>query len=263
MELRPFRSLRYSPHVIAERGLAALIACPANRATAGHAATPPAPENVLRLALPPGGDRGRASAAAQTLQSWKQAGILLSERRPGLWIYRQTIPRKPQPLVATLLIGLVRLGDTGPAGPIAPEPPDPRTPEERLGLRRALRADFEPSLLLTRAPLSGALSTTRRPDLSAENGVGVRHDAYRIHDYAQHVELQGLVKNAEVALAAGRDLWEAAREFEKDAAAEKLPGAKFKLCAILEDAFLREHPEATLPAVALGLFGVNLEDPVY
>lgn len=263
MELRPFRSLRFSPRVIAERGLAELIARPANRACAEPAANPAAPENILHLALPPSGDRGRASAAAQTLQSWRQAGILLSERRPGLWIYRQTIPGEPQPLVATLLVGLIRLGDAGTAGPFAAEPPDPRTPEERIALRRSMRADFEPSLLVTRAPLSGALSTTRRPDLSAENGAGVRHDAYRIYDYAQHVELQGLVKNAEVALAAGRDLWEAAREFEKDAAAEKLPGAKFKLCAILEDAFLREHREAALPAVALGLFGVSLEDPVY
>ena len=129
-------------------------------------------------------------------------------------------------------------------------------------MRRELRADFEPCLLVTRAPLSGALSTTRPADLSAEDGTGVRHDAHRIHDYAQHVELQGLLSNAAIELAGGRPLWETARAFEGDPAAEKLPGAKFKLCAILEEAALRERRPA-LPEIALGFFGVSLEDPVY
>lgn len=263
MELRPFRCLRFAPRVIAERGLAALIAPPANRAPLEAPADQAAPENILRLALAPRGDGGRPAAAARMLQGWMEAGVLLAERRPGLWIYRQTSPGQPAPIVATLLVGLVRLGAAGSAGTLPPEPADPRTPEERLAMRRALRADFEPCLLVTRAPLSGALSTTRRPDLSAVGGGGVRHDAYRVHDYAQHVELQGLVKSAEFVVAAGQPLWDAAQRLAEDPGAEKLPGAKFKLCAILEDSFVRENRGAPLPAVALGFFGVSLEEPVY
>ncbi len=263
MELRPFRSLRYSPRVIFERGLSALIAPPVGSASPSRPAGPPDEENILRLVLPPPGEEDRAAAAAATLGRWLAAGVLLHERRPGLWIYRQMIPRQPQPLVVSFLVGLVRTEAARSIEGLASESPDPRGGEERLAMRRALRADFEPCLLVTRAPLSGPLSTTRVPDLSAEDGAGIRHDAYRIHDYAQHVELQGLFKNAEVVVAAGRDLWETAREFESDPAAQKLPGARFKLCAILEEEFLREHRGAPLPAAALGLFGVSLEDPVY
>jgi hypothetical protein len=90
----------------------------------------------------------------------------------------------------------------------------------------------------------------------------VRHDAYRIHDYAQHVELQGLVKASPVAVAAGRPLWDAARAFEADPSSEKLPGAKYKLCALAEEAVLQDPRSARLDVV-LGLFGVSLEDPVY
>ena len=121
-------------------------------------------------------------------------------------------------------------------------------------------ADLEPSLLLTRAPISGALSTTRGPDLSAVTD-GVRHDAFRITDYAQHVELQGLVKNAEASLADGLDRYEAALQFSKAPAAAKLPGARYKLSAIADEQSFRDAGGE--PIVYAGLFGVALGDPVY
>jgi uncharacterized protein (DUF1015 family) len=62
----------------------------------------------------------------------------------------------------------------------------------------------------------------------------VRHDAFRFADFAEHVELQGLVKNAEAILADGEDLFEAAVEYSKDPEAAKFGGAKYKLCAIVE-----------------------------
>jgi hypothetical protein len=259
VELKPFRSLRYSPRVLFERGLSALIAAPAG---APGTPEPLSPENVLHVVLPPRGSAGRGAAAAQTLKGWIENGIVLRERRPGLWLYRQTIPGTPAPAIVSFLVGLVRLAAAGDASVPAREPADPRSPEERLALRRETRADFEPCLLVTRAPLSGALSTTRPADLSAEGHSGVRHDAYRVHDYAQHVELQGLLSGAEIVLAAGRPLWETARAFETDPAAEKLPGAKFKLCAIVEEGSLRERRDL-FPEVVLGFFGVSLEDPVY
>jgi uncharacterized protein (DUF1015 family) len=263
VELRPFRSLRYAPRVIFDRGLAALLAPPVARLPPGEPVPGTAPENILRVTLPSEGEPGEA--AAQRLASWLASGILMRERRPGLWLYRQTDLGAPERQVMSLLVGLVRLGTARPGAGLPHEPPDPRGAEKRLALRRALRADFEPCLLATRAPLSGTLATTRGPDLSAEDRAGLRHDAYRIHDYAQHVELQGLVKSAEVVLAAGRELWETARDFEKEAQAEaaKLPGAKYKLCAIVEEEHLRERRGAALAAVPLGLFGVSLEDPVY
>ena len=94
--------------------------------------------------------------------------------------------------------------------------------EDRLALLAATKADLELVFLLTRAPLTAALSTRRTPALSATDPDGVRHDAFRISDYAAHVELQGLVKNAEAIIADGHHRYETALAFSKDPAAEKL-----------------------------------------
>lgn len=223
MELRPFRSIRYSPATIAERGLSELIAAP------GWIEAP-APGNIGRLTSPTDSD-----AAAKTLGNWLSGGIFDKERRPGLWVYRQTFQFEGRPFVRDALVGLVRLGAAD-KGPILDpyEPPEPDRVEARLALLRALKADFTPSFLLTRAPLSGALTTTRSPSLTAVDAHGVRHDAFRIADYAAHVELQGLVKNAEAILADGEELFEAAVEYSKDPATAKFGAAKYKLCAIVD-----------------------------
>jgi len=247
MELRPFRCLRFSPAVLSERGLDALIAPPRG----GNPGA--APENIARITLTNG------SAAAETLARWLSEGILMKERRPGLWIYRQTSGGEEQPAILSLLVGIVRVAGSR-VIELPPEAPPPQAREERLAFRRETKADFEPCLLSTRAPLSGALATTRSPDLSATDARGMRHDAFRVGDFAQHVQLQGLVKNAQAALVSGSDLYEAARAFADDAAAVKLSGARFKLCAIGEEFALGNSPVLEIPA---GLFGVSLEDPVY
>jgi uncharacterized protein (DUF1015 family) len=223
VELRPFRSIRYSRATIEERGLSALIAPP-------RRVESPAPGNIARLTFAEDAD-----AAAKTHQNWLAGGILEKERRPALWLYRQTFFADGRPLVRDALVGLVRIGD-GEKGPVLDpqEPPAPELVEQRLALLRAMRADFTPSFIVTHAPLSGRLATTRAPELSAVDPDGVRHDAMRIADYAAHVELQGLVKNVEAILADGGDRLVAAREYSTDPAAAKFGGAKYKLCAIVE-----------------------------
>jgi uncharacterized protein (DUF1015 family) len=255
MELRPFRSLRYSPAVISRRGLSALIAPPSEGipAEAKERLLSGAPENIVHVIA---SDRG----AGETLKSWLASGTLLKERRPGLWLYRQSRENAGRTVMVNLLVGLVRLQESSP-DLVVPESPTPaEARSRRLGFLGETHADLEPCLLLTRAPISGALSTTRGPDLSAVSG-GVRHDAFRIGDYAQHVELQGLVKNAEASLAAGLDRYEAALQFSRAPAAAKLPGARYKLSAIADEKSFNDAGGE--PVVYAGLFGVSLEDPVY
>lgn len=221
MELRPFRSLRYSRATIAEQGLSELIA---RRDAPGSGA----PGSISRIVS------AGAEEAAATLKRWLGAGILERERRPGLWSYRQTFVSGGTTLVRNALVGLVRLAGIEKGPSLHLEEPDVTLRERPLRLLQALKADFSLPLVLTHAPLAGALSTTRRPDLTATDETGTRHDAFRITDYAAHVELQGLVKNAEAIIAEGLDLFEAAIEYSKDPAAAKLPGAKYKLCAIVD-----------------------------
>jgi uncharacterized protein (DUF1015 family) len=248
VELRPFRSVRYSRATIAERGLAALIAPP-------DAAGPVAPGNIARVTSPE-----RPEDAATTLKNWLAGGILDKERRPGLWSYRQTFVSEGSMLVRDALVGLVRLDAVEKGLIVDPHPPPDRERfEQRLALLRAIRADFTPSFLLTRAPLSGHLATTRRPDLSGTDAEGVRHDAFRITDFAAHVELQGLVKNAEAILGEGEDLFEAALEFSKNPEVAKFSGARYKLCAIVE----MESPGLVVHAVHRLVSGIADWDPAH
>ncbi len=182
------------------------------------------------------------------------------ERRPGLWIDRQVFEQNGQTAVFPLLIGLVRVSETAGVD-LAGEEVEPETVSRRVGALVTAKIDQEPCLLATRAPLADALRTTRRPDFTVAGGPGPRHDFLRINDYAQHVELQGLVKNVEAELLAGRALWEAARQFSVSPAAAKLPGARYKLCAIADERLLKES--GLRPQAPEGVFGFSFEDPVY
>jgi hypothetical protein len=181
------------------------------------------------------------------------------ERRPGLWIDRQVFEEAGRTVVLPLLVGLVRLGD---ASVELTEPESsPDAVSKRVGALVAAKADTDPCLLTTRAPLAGALMTTRRPDFTIAAPSAARHDFFRINDYAQHVELQGLVKSADGQLLSGRALWEAARQFSVSPAAAKLPGAKFKLCAIADERLINDT--GLRPETPEGVLGFSFEDPVY
>jgi uncharacterized protein (DUF1015 family) len=255
MELRPFRSLRYSPDVVSRRGMSALIAPPSERISVEMRTRllSAAPENIAHVIA-------SETGAGETLKSWLLGGTLIKERRPGLWLYRQSWESPDRTVVLNMLVGLVRLQESTPDLVVPDTTPSAQARSRLLGYLGETHADLEPCLLLTRAPISGALSTTRGPDLSAVSD-GVRHDAFRIGDYAQHVELQGLVKNAEASLAAGLDRYEAALQFSRAPAAAKLPGARYKLSAIADEKSFNDAGGE--PVVYAGLFGVSLEDPVY
>jgi hypothetical protein len=180
------------------------------------------------------------------------------ERRPGLWIARQVWTVNDRAVVAPLVIGLVRISPAPEISRNGLEPP-PDAVSRRVGSLVTAKSDFEPCLLVARAPLPATFVSMRRADFSVTSSPGVRYDFVRINDYAQHVELQGMVKNVEATLATGLDLWDAARQFSVSPAAEKLPGARFKLCAIADEAVgalsgLQAPPE---------ILGYAFEDPVY
>ncbi len=182
------------------------------------------------------------------------------ERRPGLWIDRQVSELAGLAVVRPLLVGLVRVSvDSGVQALAGAAPSD--AVSKRVGALVGTKSDGEPTVLATRAPLADALATTRRPDMSLIEESGVRHDLIRINDYAQHVELQGLVKNAEAEILSGLELWEAALQFSISPAAAKLPGARYKLCAIVDERLLDAASRG--PDFPPGVLAYAFEDPVY
>jgi hypothetical protein len=180
------------------------------------------------------------------------------ERRPGLWVDRQALGDRGHEGIVPVLIGLVRLSAS--AGvELGDAPPQAELVSQRVGALVTAKADSDPCLLVARAPLPASFLSMRRPDFSVAGRNGTRHDFVRVNDYAQHVELQGLVKNVEAELREGRELWEAAKQFAISPAAAKLPGAKFKLCAIVDEAFAG----VTGLETPRGILGYSFEDPVY
>jgi len=236
MELRPFRSIRFSPRVLKARGLAAVFAPPYDQISplGSERLYGLAPENIVRITCRKKDDGDVYAGAGKTLADWLANGTLDKEKRPALWIYRQTFRVGADTVVRDALVGLVRLEEYE-TGSIRPHERTLSKPkEDRLALLAATKADLELVFLLTRAPLVDALDTRRAAELSATDPDGVRHDAFRISDYGAHVQLQGLVKNAEAIIADGHHRYETALAFSKDPAAAKLPGARYKLCAIVD-----------------------------
>jgi uncharacterized protein (DUF1015 family) len=236
MELRPFRSIRYSPRVLSARGLSAVFAPPYDQVgpSVQDRLYASAPENIVRVTYRRREGEDPYADAAKELSGWLADGTLEKEKRPALWIYRQTFTADGATFVRDALVGLVRLAEYDARVVLPHERTLAKPKQDRLALLAATKADLELVFLMTRAPLSSALSTRRTPALSATDEHGVRHDAFRVSDYAAHVELQGLVKNAEAIIADGHHRWETALAVSKDPAAAKLPGARYKLCAIVD-----------------------------
>jgi hypothetical protein len=252
MELRPFRSLRYSPDVVSLRGMSALVAPPSERisAEARTRLLAAAPENIAHVLA-------SETGAGETLKAWLAAGTLIKERRPGLWLYRQSRDTAGGTVVLNMLVGLVRLQESTPDLVVQDTTPSAQARSRLLGYLGETHVDLEPCLLLTRAPISGALTTTRGPDLSAvADGVRLTPSDRRLRAARRAPgagqERRGLARGRPGSLRSGAAVLEGP-------AAAKLPGARYS--SAIADEQSSELPEAS--AVHAGLFGVALGDPVY
>ncbi len=238
METHPFRALRYSAAAVEKRGLDRLVAPPYDRITPEirtqlYGASP---ENIVRFDSrreEPGEDV--YAAAAKQLKDWLAAGVLYQERSAAMWIHQVTFPgRDGSPKARRALIALVRVEDYE-GGSIRPhERTLAKAKEDRLNLLKASHADFGMVFLLTRAPLEDALQTRRAPDMTCHDLAGLRHDAWRVEAPEEHVKFERLLSTAGALIADGHHRYETALKFSKLPEAEKLPTAKFKLCAIVD-----------------------------
>jgi len=113
MELRPFRSIRFSPKVLKARGLSAVFAPPYDQIGPAKRDVlyAQAPENIVRIVSRKPDGEDVYAAAAKTQADWLADGTLEKERRPALWIYRQTFTDGGQTFVRDALVGLVKLAE--------------------------------------------------------------------------------------------------------------------------------------------------------
>ncbi len=198
LTLGPFRGLRYAQDRVS--GLAEVTSPPYDviaHDTADHLLAAD-PHNVVRLILPrhDTGNPGDAySDAASLLRKWQDAGILVPDPRPALYVYEQSLPTGP--VLQRGIIGALRLAPLG-AGPVLPhEDVLPGPVAGRRQLMEATQANLEPIFLLYEGDshqdgqacgTATALAATalRPPLLSVDTDDGIRHRLWAVTDPGDH-----------------------------------------------------------------------------
>jgi len=183
-DVRPFRALRYNT---ADPLSLALVTAPPYDCIAPEAREElyrTHPHNVVRLILgrdEPGDDDGhnRYTRAADFLEKWKRAGILVRDAEPSLYLYQQEFQVEGRSYRREGILARVGLEEFG-TGKVFPHEETVEEPlRDRLRLLRAVRANLSPIFSLYPDP------DNLVPDLF--------HEVVRDEALAQTVDADGVV----------------------------------------------------------------------
>ncbi len=220
-DVQPLKTLRYDPDVAGP--LEDLIAPPYDviddEGRAQLAAK--SPNNVVELDLPESYE-----AAAQTLDEWRQNGVLIQENEPAIWALRQDYKAPDGSTRSrTGFFARVRVEDYG-AGRIRPhERTHPGPKEDRLRLTRATHANLSPIFSLFPDPGGAATETLAQgmlgePFAEATDGAGTHNTLWRMADPEQIAALQAALADAELLIADGHHRYETARVYAEEVGGE-------------------------------------------
>ena len=223
-DVQPFRTLRYDPRVVGS--LEDVISPPYDVIDPEMRARLAArsPFNVVEIDLPEGDDP--YMHARDTLDAWRQQGILVREREPALWVLQQdfTAPDGSEQ-TRRGFFARVRVEDYG-AGRIRPhERTHPGPKEDRLRLTRATRANLSPifSLFQDTEGAAGeaiAAATGGEPFAVAADLDGTRNTLWRVADPDAIAALQAPLLDAELLIADGHHRYETARVYADEIGGE-------------------------------------------
>ncbi|MEV0386064.1 DUF1015 domain-containing protein [Nonomuraea sp. NPDC050643] len=158
--------------------LASLPGHPAD--PSAHHAGPPDPAGEV-----PG--QARYAEARDTLRAWLDAGVLVPDEVPALYVYEQSGPE----ILQRGLIGDVGLTDPGQRIILPHEDVLPGPVADRLALMSTTRANLEPIFLLyeggdgTATGLVDEVATKRHPLISTHTEDGLTHRLWAITDTAE------------------------------------------------------------------------------
>jgi uncharacterized protein (DUF1015 family) len=181
LRLAPFQALRYNPVVVDDLGA---VTCPpydvigADRVATWEAADE---HNVVRLILPrPGDGDDRYTHAASELRRWLDAGVLVRDSAPSLYVYEHTT----SDAVALGLVGAVSLHEPAERRVLPHEDVFPGPVEDRAALMSATAAQLEPILLTYDGggPASDVVdeAVSGEPHIEAQTTDGALHRVWRV-----------------------------------------------------------------------------------
>jgi uncharacterized protein (DUF1015 family) len=226
-DVQPLRTLRYDLGAVGS--LEAVIAPPYDVIDDDLRAELAArsPFNVVEIDLPraPGGGDPYLHAA-ETLQAWRQEGVLIREREPAMWVLRQEY-RGPDGSTRRRegFFARVRVEEYGP-GRIRPhERTHPGPKEDRLRLTRATRANLSPIFSLFPDPDGVAGEALERvasaqPFATARDHDGAAGTLWRLEDPALIAALRETLAGAELLIADGHHRYETARVYADEVGGE-------------------------------------------
>jgi uncharacterized protein (DUF1015 family) len=223
-DVQPLRTLRYEPRAVGS--LEDVISPPYDVIDADMRAQLAArsPFNVVEIDLPQGDDP--YMHARDTLDAWRQQGILIREREPALWVLQQDFSA-PDGSRQTRrgFFARVRVEDYG-AGRIRPhERTHPGPKEDRLRLTRATRANLSPIFSLFPDPEGAASEAIAaaaggEPFDEATDLDGTRNTIWRVADPDAIASLQAPLLDAELLIADGHHRYETARVYADEIGGE-------------------------------------------
>lgn len=189
------------------------------------------PYNAVRLVLPEGSDDARYCTAAATLEQWQATGVLATDDKPGVYVYRQEYEHEGASVVRLALFAALELVplDTGEVLPHEHTHAGPK--RDRLALTLATRTQLSPVFMAGRDPDAALLAALRaaiktgEPCVAGRTPDGIRHALWCVVGTAAD-ELCVLVGRQRLLIADGHHRYEtaleAARQLDTDAARQVL-----------------------------------------
>ncbi len=212
------------------------------------------PYNVVTIDLPQAPDGPDAEfdmyeQSAETLQDWRQQGIVVQDDTPAIWALEQdyTGPDGKQRTRRGFL-ARVRVTEYG-AGKVRPhERTHPGPKEDRLRLTRATQANLSPIFALYSDPEQqawAALEAARdaKPWGTATDADGTVNRLWRVTDEAAIQTVKDATAEAELLIADGHHRYETARVYAEEIGEQDGPHRYLLTCLVaLEDPGLTVFP---------------------
>ncbi len=213
----PFPALRYAPSV----PLDAVTAPPYDVLSPDDVATLASrhQHNIVTIDVPQesqGPDRYHA--AATTLQSWREQGVMVLDGAPSFTLYRMVFADETGRSRHTVgVLGALEVVDEGAGGVLPHERTTPKAKSDRLDLTRATGANLSPVWGLSLAVgLTDLLLAPGTPVGSTVDEHGVTHTVERVDDPARCRAITDLVATAPVVIADGHHRYAISRTWRDE-----------------------------------------------
>jgi uncharacterized protein (DUF1015 family) len=265
-DVRPFRALRYAPHL----DLAAALSPPFDIISPEQqrALHERAPYNAVHIELAmDAGDGSRYQLAAETLRSWRNDGTLLRDNQPALYLYDQQFERDGTPYSRRLIFARLRL-EAWDKGIVLPHEETFGAPkEDRLRLLRAIHTNTSPVFLIYRdhdraieAVLNGTASAAPVADFTGDDGQ--HHTLRRIDDPRTNEALGAAFELETLYIADGHHRYETALGYrdERRAVASDWSGEEPENFALVALAAAGDPGLLILPINRITAAGVPFEE---